>query len=202
MPSNSDLLSVRDASVKDALTGGFTRPYFVNWLDIERKLALESGKQFALCLVDVDQLRNVNDAFGQQVGNQVLRGIADRVRGTLDLPQWQNLRCLLARYDGDSLILLLPGCRERRAEQFAHVLRRRIAASPYESAAVTCTIAVAAHQIGESVDALLARTEKTLHLAKQFGSDSVETAATPESRPRMATVTRLPVAWHRPPTDA
>lgn len=199
MPSSFDVVSVRDPSVKDALTGAFSRAYFLQALEIERKFAEESGKQFVLCLLDVDQLRNVNDGCGQQAGDAVLKGIADRVRETLDLPQWQNLRCLLARFDGDALILLLPGCREQRAEQFAHVLRRRIADTPYASAVrITVTISVVAHQIGEAVDDLLARTEKTLFVAKQFGNDCVETAPTPETRPRKASVTRLPVAWQQP----
>lgn len=199
MSGNSDRMSHRGNAVRDSLTASFSRSYFLDAVEIERQFAIETGRPFALCLIDVDQLRAVNDHYGLRAGDTVIAGVAETVRGTLDLPQWQNLRCLQARFDGDSLILLLPGCRLERAEQFAHVLRRRIAESSYtDDVAITVSIAVTGFTIGDTVDELLGRTEKTLHLAKQFGNDSVETAITPEPTQRAATVTRLPVKWRGP----
>lgn len=186
-------------AVRDTLTASFSRSYFLDAVEIERQFAVETGRPFALCLIDVDQLRNINDVFGQRAGDSVLAGVAETVRGTLDLPQWQNLRCLQARFDGDSLILLLPGCRLDRGEQFAHVLRRRIADAIFtDEVAVTVSIAVTGYTTADTVDELLGRTERTLHLAKQFGNDSVETARTPEPKQRAASVTRLPVEWQGP----
>lgn len=187
-------------AVRDELTATFSRGYFLDAIDIERQLALDSGRPFAVCLLDIDQLSSINDEFGLAAGDAVIAGVADMVRQTLDCPQWQNLRCLLARFDGDSLILLLPGCRGQRAEQFAHVLRRRIADGIYSgTVAVTASLAVATYTIGESVDELVGRLERTMHLAKQFGGDSVELICTREPERRTATVTRLPVAFRNPP---
>jgi diguanylate cyclase (GGDEF)-like protein len=199
MSSNSDQVPAGGNAVRDALTASFSRAYFIDALSIERQFAVDSCRPFTLCLLDIDQLRSVNDEYGQQTGDAVLAGIAESIRSTLDLPQWQNLRCLQARFDGDAFTLLLPGCQLRRGEQFAHVLRRRIADAKYAGALnMTVSIAVAAYQAGESIDELLARVERTMHLAKQFGNDVVETAPTPELKQRTASVTRLPVAWHGP----
>lgn len=184
------------SAVRDELTATFSRSYFLDAIEIERQLALEAGRPFAVCLLDIDQLGNVNDEFGLAAGDAVIAGVADTVRQVLDRPQWQNLRCLQARFDGDSLILLLPGCRGERAEQFAHVLRRCVADSIYSGTiAVTISMAVAAYTIGESADALVARLERTMHLAKQFGGDVVETLRTREPKQHTASVTRLPVAF-------
>lgn len=183
-------------AVRDELTESFSRSYFIDAVGIERELALEVGKPFSVCLIDIDQLRNVNDLHGLEAGDSVIAGVADKVRSTLDLPQWQNLRCLQARFDGDSLTLLLPGCRVRRAEQFAHVLNRRIGDAVYAgSIRVTASIAVTGYKIGESTDELLARAERTMYVSKQFGGDCVETVHTPEPERRTANVTRLPVAF-------
>jgi len=200
MSGTSDRMSSGGNAVRDALTASFSRSYFLDAVDIERQFAVETGRPFSLCLVDIDQLRTINDQFGQRAGDDVLAGVADTVRATLDLPQWQNLRCLQARFDGDSLVLLLPGCRLERAEQFAHVIQRRVAEARYTNdAAVTVSIAVTSYTVGDTVDDLLGRTERTLYLAKQFGNDSVEVARTPPPRPIAASVTRLPVEWHGPP---
>lgn len=71
-------------------------------------------------------------------------------------------------------------------------MRRDCSAEPFDGGVrITVSIAVTAYRSGETVDSLLARTEKTLHLAKQFGCDRVETARTPEARHDHAGVTAL-----------
>jgi diguanylate cyclase (GGDEF)-like protein len=197
--TESTLLSRYTA--RDGLTGAFTRPYFLSQLVDECRFALDTGKPFCVCLIDIDQLRKVNEELGLGAGDAVLTDAAEAVRLTLDLPQWGNLRCLMGRYDGDSLVLLLPGCRLKRAEQFAHRIRQRISRPGYGRVARTVSIAVAAFSREDSIDGLLARTEKTMCLAKQFGGDSVEVAQTAELTHDKATVTRLRVAWHGPARD-
>jgi diguanylate cyclase (GGDEF)-like protein len=198
MSGNSSRSDHGGNAVRDELTESFSRSYFVDAVGIERELALEIGKPFSICLMDIDQLKNVNDQFGIDAGDAVIAGVAESVRASLDLPQWQNLRCLQARFDGDSLILLLPGCRIQRAEQFAHVVSRRIGDAIYAgSIQVTVSMAVTGYKVGESIDELLARAERTMCLAKQFGGDAVETVRTPEPQRRKASVTKLPVAFRK-----
>ena len=197
MPEHPETTTRKRA--RDRLTAAFTRPYFLNLLADECRFAVDMGKAFCICLVDIDQLRKLNELAGLAAGDAMIAGMAEAVRSTLDLPQWQNLRSLMGRYDGDSLILLLPGCKLDRAEQFAHVLRRRIGLLEWGGIGITASLAVAACKSDDSVDALLARTERTMCLAKQFGGDSVEVARTSELKRDLATVTRLPVAWQGKP---
>jgi diguanylate cyclase (GGDEF)-like protein len=186
-------------SARDGLTAAFTRPYFLSLLAEESRFAIEMGKAFSVCLIDIDQLRKVNEEHGLSAGDSMLAKTAEAIRATLDLKQWGNLRCLIGRYDGDSLMLLLPGCRLVRAEQFAHVVRQRISAAEHNGISVTTSIAVAAFKGDDTVDLLLARTEKTMCLAKQFGGDEVEVSRTAELSRDLASVTRLPVAWQGRP---
>lgn len=186
-------------SARDGLTGAFTRPYFLSLLTEESHFAIEMGKAFSVCLIDIDQLRKVNEEHGLTTGDRMLAKTAEAIRATLDLKQWGNLRCMIGRYDGDSLMLLMPGCRLARAEQFAHVVRQRIASVEHNGFSVTASVAVAAFKGDDTVDALLARTEKTMCLAKQFGGDGVEVSRTAELSHDLASVTRLPVTWQGRP---
>jgi len=187
-------------TARDGLTAAFTRPYFLNLLADECHFAKDMGKPFCVCLIDVDQLRKVNEQLGIHAGDNLLADCAEKIRTTLDRPQWGNLRCLMGRYDGDSLMLLLPGCRLARAEQFAHTIRQRLAATTdAEGTRLTVSVAVVAFKRDDTIDELLTRAEKTMCLAKQFGGDCVEIARTVELTRDLASVTRLPVAWRREP---
>jgi diguanylate cyclase (GGDEF)-like protein len=189
-------------TARDVLTAAFTRPYFLKLLADEQSFALEMGKPFCVCLIDIDQLRKVNERDGIGAGDAVLAATAESVRSTLDLPAWHCLRVLLGRYDGDSLILLMPGCRLDRAEQFAYALRQRFEEPDGDGQAVTASFAIVAFKGDDSVDELLARTEKTMCLAKQFGGNTVEVARTAELTRDLASVTRLPVAWQGRPAKS
>jgi diguanylate cyclase (GGDEF)-like protein len=196
--STGSILRNRNAT-RDGLTAAFNRPHFLGLLSDEARFAVDVGKPFSVCLIDVDQLRKFNEQHGVSKGDELLAETAESIRATLDLPQWGNLRCLMGRYDGDSLMLLLPGCRLARAEQFAHVIRQRIAAAHENGSGVTVSIAVAAFKGDDTVDDLLARTEKTMCLAKQFGGNGVEVSRTAELTRDLASITRLPVAWQGQP---
>ena len=163
----------------DALAGALSRAEFLEAL--ARAVAEERGAaSTVLFLVDVDQLRNVIDRHGQAAGDAVLRETAERIATALRDPDWSMHDGLLARFDGDCFIVMLHWCRLSFTERLAEDLRRRIARASFaQGLRVTVSIAVSAHRRGESIDALLARTERTLHLAKQFGGDRIETARTP-----------------------
>lgn len=202
MPESSGNSIRSRYAARDGLTGAFTRPYFLSLLADECRFALEMGKPFVVCLIDIDELRKVNDLLGVATGDALLADTAEVIRSTLDGKPWDNLRCLMGRYDGDSLMLLLPGCRLDRAEQFAHDLRQRISVSEQLDIGITASLSVAAFKSDDTIDDLLARTEKTMHLAKQFGGNCVEISRTAELTRDLASVTRLPVPWQGKPRQA
>jgi diguanylate cyclase (GGDEF)-like protein len=175
----------------DALAGALSRAGFLGAL--ATALAEERGAaSTVLFLVDIDQMRNVNDRYGQAVGDAVLGEMAARIGAALREPDWSIHEGLLARFDGDAFMVMLRWCRLSFTDRFAEDLRQRIAHAPFaKGLRVTVSIAVSAHRRGESIDALLARTEKTLHLAKQFGGDRIETARTREPRERRARTTSI-----------
>ena len=162
---------------------------------------------FSLCLVDLDRLRNINDARGMEVGDAALTGLVERLRSVLDAPAWHRSEYTLARYDGGAVMVLARPCRSSDGELLAEALRFGVAEQPLgDRLSATVSIGVAQHRIGESIDALLARTERTLHLAKQFGRDRVEVSSCrPRGRarqgrrhPRSPRLSRATAAPRRP----
>lgn len=169
-----------------------SRRSFVFRVQAAKVAADRDGGGFVLCLADLDHLRNVNDRHGQAIGDSMLRELAGRAVAALRSAEWRAANGLMSRFDGDGLMFMLERASIAAGERFAEQFRRRIAGEPFVMGLrTTVSLGVAAYRSGETIDELLARTEKTLHLAKQFGRDRVETAWTPEPRGRRADVTPI-----------
>jgi diguanylate cyclase (GGDEF)-like protein len=176
----------------DALTLALTRPAFLAQLAEQAQVSARSGNVFSLLLLDVDHLQNINDCHGVAAGDEVLAGLADRCRQVIAEPAWHRSEYSFGRYDGGALMVLARPCAISQAETLAEALRFAAAEKPLsDRISATVSIGVAQLRIGESLDELLARTERVLHLAKQFGRDRVEVASAPPSRVERAKVVGL-----------
>jgi diguanylate cyclase (GGDEF)-like protein len=176
----------------DALTQSMLRQPFVAALNEHAQSSQRTGNVFCLLLADVDRLRNINDTRGVSVGDEVLAGLADRFRDVLKQPAWHRSEYTLARYDGGALMVLARPCALHHGEMLAEALRFGVAETPLaQRINATVSMSVAQYRIGESLDELLARSERALHVAKQFGRDRVEVSPTPPSHVERAKVVGL-----------
>jgi diguanylate cyclase (GGDEF)-like protein len=175
----------------DPLTLALTRPTFLQGLAEQAQLAQRNGNPFCLLLLDVDHLQNINDCHGVAAGDDVLFGLAERCRSVIAEPAWHRSEYTFGRYDGGALMVLARPCASSQAEMLAEALRFAVAEKPLGTISATVSIGVAQFRIGESVDELLGRTERVLHIAKQFGRDRIEVASTPPSRIERAKVVGL-----------
>jgi diguanylate cyclase (GGDEF)-like protein len=182
-------IAILDTASHDALTSALTRQSFVALLHSQAVHAQRTGNVFCLCLVDVDRLRAINDSRGVAVGDALLAALAARLHAVLGQPAWERSEYTLGRYDGGALMVLARPCSVHQGETLAEALRFGVAEAPLaERLQATVSIGVAQHRIGESIDSLLARTERTMYLAKQFGRDRVEVSPTPPTRVERAKV--------------
>ncbi len=178
--------------LRDSLTRALSLPQFALSIEEEKDRSDAISMPFVLCLIDIDSLRNINDELGRRCGDSVLIETASRIRSLLDDSDFDGVEYLHTRFDGDAFMLLARDFTIRRGERLAHAIRDVIRNERYECGiSVTATIGVTQFRIGESTDEVLARCEKTLYLAKQFGSDHVEVAPTPENL-RSSNVVPLP----------
>ncbi len=178
--------------LRDSLTRALSLPQFALSIEEEKERADALNLPFVLCLIDIDGLRKINEQLGRRCGDSVLAEVAGRIRSRLDDADFDGVEYLHARFDGDAFILLARDFTIKRGQRLAEALRDAIRHEPFECGVdVTATIGVTQFRLGEPTDEALGRCEKTLYLAKQFGTDHVEVAPTPENL-RQSNIVPLP----------
>src|SRR6266850_431804 len=134
--------------------------------------ALRYTRPASVLMVDLDNLKSVNDSHGHDAGNRLLRHTANALRAELrytDLP---------ARYGGDEFIVLLPETPPRGALDVAERIRKAVAEKPLDMDAAkiasSVSIGVACFpEDGRTLDALATRADRALYQAKQKGRNCV-----------------------------
>ena len=176
----------------DPLTGALTRQaFFLNLIE-QSVAANTTGRSFCICLIGADQLKNVNEQYGQQVGDEALAQVARRILLELAVTLPDSYKTDLARYDGNGFALLLSDSDLELASTVAENCRRAISAAEIQRGVLlTVSVGVSQYRLWESAEDTLTRAEQALHLAKQFGRDRVEVSVTPTSSEKRAEVMAL-----------
>jgi diguanylate cyclase (GGDEF)-like protein len=156
-------------ALTDPLTGLGNHRSFHERLQRELVAAEEKGSPLALCLVDFDDLKTINDRFGHPVGDLVLGQVASRLR--------QGGESF--RLGGDEFAVLLPGLEERRATAVARSIVERVARLAVEGVGtVTVSVGVATYPTqGSSRDELIRLADTALYRAKKDGKNRVRAYA-------------------------
>ena len=160
-------------SETDELTGLFNPRGFA--LAANRLFAQTVRYERAACvlMIDSDHLKGVNDTYGHDAGNRLLRAVASAIRAELRYTD------VSARYGGDEFIVLLPETPPRGAADVAERIRGAVAGTPLEcnGARVITSVSIGIAcfpEDGRSLDALAARADRALYQAKKLGRNRVE----------------------------
>jgi diguanylate cyclase (GGDEF)-like protein len=166
---------LRDASVRDPLTGLFNRRYLDATLRRELHRSQRENRPLALMVVDADHFKRVNDHYGHAGGDEVLRQIA---RVLEDRHRSEDVVC---RYGGEEFVVVLPGSDLAFAAGRADQLRQLIAALEIPTdggfAHITVSIGVAATLPGDDADRLFKRADAAVYQAKHEGRNRVVVAS-------------------------
>ena len=156
-------------ALTDPLTGLGNHRSFHERLQRELVVAEHEGSSLALCLVDFDDLKSVNDRFGHPVGDLVLGQVASRLR--------QGGESF--RLGGDEFAVLLPRQDERQATAVARSIVERVAALDVEGVGpVTVSAGVATYPMqGSGRDELIRLADSALYWAKKDGKNRVRAYA-------------------------
>jgi diguanylate cyclase (GGDEF)-like protein len=161
----------------DYLTGILNRRAFTTAGSKRLRQAYESNEALPVLLFDIDHFKAVNDTYGHEAGDLVLKRVATLVRDQLRDGE------LVARYGGEEFVVMPAQCSPPQALQLAERLRQAIAAEPIELAdgralQVTASFGVAsAGGPVASLDHLLHAADLALYSAKRKGRNRVESAA-------------------------
>lgn len=160
-----------ELAVTDQLTGLFNRRYMSRHLNT--LLGDNNSKQVSFLMLDVDFFKQINDTYGHDVGDEVLREFANRISANV---RGIDLAC---RFGGEEFVVVMPDTDMSFAYMVAERLRQSVADAPFEVSAaarqvpVTISIGVASSSTGDTPDVLLKRADQALYRAKRDGRNRV-----------------------------
>lgn len=167
--------TLRDQAQNDALTGLPNR----RALQLALDTLMISGEMFAVLALDIDHFKRVNDTYGHDAGDDVLKHLADLLRHS---SRQQDLPC---RVGGEEFIMLLPGTGVADARRIAERIREAVeqADTPHVGR-LTLSIGVACRQADtDQAETLLKQADEQLYKAKQNGRNRVEVLGLNPARP-------------------
>lgn len=161
---------IRQMALFDNLTRLANRRLFQDRLDMAIRYARDHDRSFAVLAVDLDMFKRINDRFGHEYGDDVLRTIADRIDSEIEAgdtagrPGGDEFSVILTDVDGDRL--------HERIEHLRRVISTPILIDTTE-VRITAGIGVAVYPVdADSGDELLSSAEAALHQSKDMGHNS------------------------------
>jgi len=169
-----------DANVRatvDGLTGLPNHRASMTALEQELERGQRYGRPFAVCVLDLDHFKALNDGFGHAAGDATLRELAQVVRQSVrgvDIP---------GRLGGEEFVIILPEVSAEAAMSAAERIRLAVAQHSFAVGGgthVTCSLGIASYpDDGTERDALLAAADRALYAAKQLGRNQFRSAGDP-----------------------
>jgi len=163
-----------EMAITDGLTGLHNRRYMESHLGTLVDQASMRGKPLAVLVLDIDYFKAVNDTWGHDAGDEVLREFAQRLRKSV---RGIDLVC---RLGGEEFVVVMPDTDAGVASIVAERIRNRVASEPFaihkgaRAIDVTVSIGMAQRLAGDTdADTILKRADQALYRAKRDGRNRV-----------------------------
>jgi len=167
---------LKNQALTDSLTGVSNHRHFFQAAGREMTLARRHRHPLSVLLIDLDHFKQINDRYGHQAGDKVLKAVAEHFQS------WMRASDVLGRIGGEEFAVLLPSTAQDAAclmaERMCRALRvLRVDAGEGDVVAPTISVGVASLADDDpSIDAVLRRADRAMYQAKADGRDCVRTA--------------------------
>ncbi|MDS4031287.1 MAG: diguanylate cyclase [Candidatus Contendobacter sp.] len=159
---------LRWLAITDPLTGAFNRRYLLQVMEREVSRVQRYARPLSLIMFDIDHFKRINDTFGHEQGDAVLKGVAALVRERLRHSD------IFVRWGGEEFMVLATETELPNAIALAETLRTVLRQSPFaEVGPVTISTGVAQYRPPETLDQWLKRVDNLVYQAKREGRDHV-----------------------------
>jgi diguanylate cyclase (GGDEF)-like protein len=152
----------------DPLTNIYNRRKFSRLLDQEIQRVERYDRFLSIVLLDIDHFKRVNDTYGHDTGDYVLRRITELIR--------ENIRVtdILARYGGEEFVIILPETEVKGASRQIDRMRKTIEKTSFDGVGnLTISGGITSYMGGDSCKSMITRADKALYLAKEEGRNRV-----------------------------
>ena len=161
-------------AITDSLTGLYNRRYMDTHVENMLKEAMDSKRQLSVLMLDIDHFKMVNDTYGHQAGDEVIKEFANRIL--------KNIRPsdLAVRYGGEEFVVLLPFTDTENAKVVAERIRGNVmepAFSLGDGNKINKTVSIGIGTLdltGDAAEKLIHRADEALYKAKHGGRNKVE----------------------------
>ncbi|PCI57982.1 MAG: diguanylate cyclase [Gammaproteobacteria bacterium] len=165
---------LENQAARDELTGAFNRRICHEILEQQITTSRINGESFAVVLIDIDYFKSINDQYGHQVGDDVLKAFVNKVE--------EHLRegDILFRWGGEEFLLLLPRLEESKQYRVADKVRKtiednRIVLSDKTEISLTVSVGVSTYPFhGSTRNQLIEKADIAMYRAKANGRNRVE----------------------------
>jgi diguanylate cyclase (GGDEF)-like protein len=171
---NSELFKrTQDLAIHDALTGLFTKSYFLERFKEECKRGMRQDISLSLLMLDIDLFKNYNDKFGHAAGDIVLKKISQIITDNLS-----SFNPLISRFGGEEFCIAILGVNKKEANDLAESLRKVIENEKIILRRVETSITVSIGLSNLPLDTLddeelIRKADKAMYEAKQRGRNKV-----------------------------
>jgi diguanylate cyclase (GGDEF)-like protein/PAS domain S-box-containing protein len=167
---------LRVQATRDFLTGLWNRAAILDLLEKELNRSRREETAVSLAFIDLDHFKRINDTYGHQAGDAVLRAVSDKMRAMM------RPYDLVGRYGGEEFLIVMPGCDEPNLRKLCERLRGILAETSieYEKKTISWTVSVGAAMANPAMkteaELLLRAADLALYRAKTDGRNRVELA--------------------------
>ena len=172
---NTNLENARIESRTDALTNIGNRKSFDEKITNFTNLSNPINESFCLIICDIDFFKKFNDAYGHQIGDQVLKVVAHVLKTTTEKYGTAY------RYGGEEFVILIPSVKLNDAKILTECIRQAISKKSIKNkktgedfGKITMSFGIAEYRNGEISEALVQRADQALYLAKENGRNRVQ----------------------------
>ncbi len=159
---------ITEIATYDSLTGAYNRSTMNELLTYELERSKRKNKPLSIIFLDIDDFKFVNDRYGHEKGDLVLRRVVELMGKKLRKSD------RLGRWGGEEFLVMLPETNKEEAALVAEKLREVISMDMYNiPSTVTCSFGVASREDDENFESMIARADACLYKAKKEGKNRV-----------------------------
>jgi diguanylate cyclase (GGDEF)-like protein len=161
-------IRLQEKTLHDTLTDAYNREYFEQYIDQIIIDYTKSDSLLALCMLDIDFFKKVNDTYGHDVGDVVLRELVDVI------DKFSRENDILIRWGGEEFIILFKISSPKSLAKVLEKLRKAIEKHLFATVEhITCSLGSSIYKEGEDINSTIKRADKALYSAKNSGRNRV-----------------------------